>query len=158
MRAVLYLAVLALAPCAALADFTGRVVKIADGDTLTVLVDRKQIKVRLSDIDAPERKQPFGTRSRQSLSAICGGKSAQVDDRGKDRYGRTLDRVTCASIDANAEQLRRGMAWVYERFAPKDSPLYALQLEAQTARRGLWHEPRPVPPWEWRANKMKTTQ
>ena len=135
------------------AEFAGRVVAIADGDTLTVLVERKPIKVRLVDIDAPERKQPFGTRSRQSLSEICGGKTAQVDDRGQDRYGRTLGRVICAGVDANAEQVRRGMAWVYERYAPKDSPLYAVQAEARPARRGLWQDARPVPPWEWRRRK-----
>jgi endonuclease YncB( thermonuclease family) len=66
--------------------------------------------VRLVDIDAPEKKQPFGTRSRQSLSEICGGKDAQVGDRGKDRFGRTLGQVNCAGVDANAEQVRRGMA------------------------------------------------
>jgi len=88
---------------AAAGEFVGKVVKVQDGDTLTVLVDRKQVRVRLVDIDAPERKQPFGTRSRQSLSEICGGKTAQIDDRGKDRYGRTLGRVSCAGVDANAE-------------------------------------------------------
>jgi endonuclease YncB( thermonuclease family) len=125
-------------------------VAIQDGDTLTMLVSRKQIKVRLVDIDAPERKQPFGTRSRQSLFEICGGKSARFDDRGEDRYGRTLGQVACAGVDANEEQVRRGMAWVFERYAPKDSPLYALQAEARAAKRGLWQDARPVPPWDWR--------
>ena len=67
--------------------------------------------------------------------------------------GRTLGRVSCAGVDANAEQVRRGMAWVYVRYAPKYSPLYAVQAEARAARRGLWHDPNPVPPWKWRTRK-----
>jgi endonuclease YncB( thermonuclease family) len=141
----------ALTICDARPDtISGRVIGIQDGDTLTVPVARKQVKVRLSDIDAPERRQPFGTRSRQSLSEICGGKTAQVDDRGKDRYGRTLGIVRCAGVDANAEQVRRGMAWVYVRYAPKDSPLYAAQAGAQNGRQRLWQDASPVPPREWR--------
>jgi endonuclease YncB( thermonuclease family) len=131
-------------------ELAGRVVSIQDGDTLTVLVSRRQIKVRLADIDAPERKQPFGTRSRQSLADLCAGKDARIAEQGKDRSGRTLGRVNCAGVDANAEQVRRGLAWVYERYAPKGSPLYAVQTEARTARRGLWQVAKPVPPWQWR--------
>ena len=132
------------------AEFSGKVVAVADGDTLTVLVDRRQVKVRLTDIDAPEKKQPFGARSKQSLADMCAGKAANVDDHGKDRYGRTLGHVTCAGVDANAEQVRHGMAWVYERYAPKGSPLYGLQAQAQREHRGLWADPRPIAPWEWR--------
>lgn len=131
-------------------ELVGRVVKITDGDTLTVLVAKKQIKVRLTDIDAPERRQPFGTRSRQSLAELCAGKDARVAEHGEDRYGRTLGRVYCAGVDSNAEQTRRGMAWVYAKYATKDSPLYDLQREAQAMRRGLWTDPKPMPPWEWR--------
>jgi endonuclease YncB( thermonuclease family) len=115
-----------------------------------VLVSRQQIKVRLSDIDAPERKQPFGTRSRQSLADLCAGKDARIAEQGKDPYGRTLGRVSCAGVDANAEQVRRGMAWVYVRYAPKDSPLYQLERAARLDRRGLWRDDAPVPPWQWR--------
>lgn len=134
----------------ALADFTGKVVAVADGDTLTVLHDREQIKVRLVVIDAPEKAQAFGNRSKQSLSDLCFGKTATLSDQGKDRYRRTLARVTCDGIDANAEQVRRGMAWVYRRYAPIDSPLYAVEGEAKAAKRGLWADADPIPPWEWR--------
>ena len=144
---------LCLAKAVSAAEFVGRVVAIADGDTLTVLASREQIKVRLSDIDAPERKQPFGARSRQSLAELCGTREATVLEGGKDRYGRTLGRVICGGVDANTEQVRRGMAWVYERYAPKDSPLYAMQARARAEQRGLWADPRPVPPWEWRADE-----
>lgn len=125
-------------------------VSVHDGDTLTVLIERRQMKVRLSDIDAPELGQPFGTRSRQSLAELCFGKPASLDVRGRDRYQRTIARVTCAGTDANAEQVRRGYAWTFTRYARADSPLYALQREARAARRGLWNDPSPVPPWDWR--------
>ncbi|MBX3646760.1 MAG: thermonuclease family protein [Rhodocyclaceae bacterium] len=148
MRAIVLLSTLFVIP--ALADsIAGRVVGVSDGDTLTLLSGREQIKVRLTEIDAPEKAQPFGNRSKQSLSALCFNKSAKLDDQGKDRYGRTLARVHCDGIDANAEQVRRGMAWVYDRYVT-DRSLYGLQDEARGARRGLWADPSPMPPWEWR--------
>jgi len=97
------LLLLSSGPLAHADELLGRVVKITDGDTLVVLLAKKQIKVRLTDIDAPERKQAFGTRSRQSLAELCAGKDARVAEQGKDRYGRTLGRVYCAGVDANAE-------------------------------------------------------
>ena len=141
---------LLLAVNSAQADVRGRVVSVHDGDTLTVLVDRHQLKVRLTDIDAPELKQPFGTRSRQSLAELCFGKEASLDVRGRDRYQRTLATVTCAGTDANAEQVRRGYAWTYTRYARADSPLIAIQSEARSAHRGLWADPAAVAPWDWR--------
>lgn len=137
-------------PSLTYADFTGKVVAVADGDTLTVLRDREQIKVRLVEIDAPEKAQAFGNRAKQSLSDLCFGKNATLAEQGKDRYGRTLARVTCDGMDANAEQVRRGMAWVYRKYAPKDAPLYAVEGEAKAAKRGLWADADPIPPWEWR--------
>ena len=126
-----------------------------DGDTLTVLIDRRQVKVRLADIDAPESKQTFGTRSRQSLAALCFNKEARLETQGKDRYGRIVATVYCAEANANAVQVQQGMAWVFERYASRGSPLYALQNEAKAAKRGLWGDPRPVPPWEWRRSQRK---
>lgn len=143
----------ALALCfSAYADFTGRVVSIADGDTLTVLIDRQQVKVRLVEIDAPEKSQAFGNRSKQSLSDMCFDREAQVQDKGKDRYGRTLGRVYCVGMDANAEQIKRGMAWVYDKYVT-DHSLYRLQDEAKAARLGLWADAKPMPPWEWRHSR-----
>jgi endonuclease YncB( thermonuclease family) len=137
VRAVLLFVVLALAPCIALADFTGRVVKVSDGDTLIVLVNKKQIRVRLDAIDAPELKQAFGKRSRQSLAELCAAKNAHVAERGKDRYGRTIGVVICAAVEANSEQVRRGMAWVFVKYAPAGSPLYRLEARARGERAGL---------------------
>ena len=142
-------------PHAQSAVITGRVVSVQDGDTFTVLVDRQQIKVRLADIDAPESKQPFGTRSRQSLAALCFNKEALLETQGEDRYGRTIATVHCAKTNANSAQVRQGMAWVFDRYASPSSPLYALQNEAKAARRGLWGDPHPVPPWEWRRGQRK---
>ena len=143
---------------AAAHDIVGRVIGVSDGDTITLLVAREQIKIRLADIDAPESRQPFGTRSKQSLSEICYNKSATAEPVSKDRYGRTVARLVCGPTDANAEQVRRGMAWVFDRYARPDSALYALQTRARTDGRGLWSDPHPIPPWEWRARERERTQ
>jgi len=149
---------LLLAAFPALADVQGRVVTIHDGDTMTVLIDHRQVRVRLVDIDAPELKQPFGTRSRQSLSNLCFGKVASLDIRGRDRYNRTLARVTCSGADANAEQVRRGYAWTFVRYARADSPLFAIEREARAAHRGLWQDPAPVAPWDWRRSVQQSSR
>jgi len=132
-----------------------RVVSVHDGDTLTVLIERKQVKVRLTDIDAPELGQPFGARSKQSLSEMCFGKVASLDVRGQDRYKRSLAIVTCAGTDANAEQVRRGYAWTYTRYAPRNSPLHAIEHEARASHLGLWADTAPVAPWDWRRSGRK---
>lgn len=125
---------------------------MADGDTLTVLVDRRQVKVRLTEIDAPEKKQPFGERSKQSLAEMTFGKNVRIVTYGTDRFRRTLGRVYVGQQDVSAEQVRRGMAWVFDRYVT-DYTLYPIQDEAKAAKRGLWADPHPVPPWEWRAVK-----
>jgi endonuclease YncB( thermonuclease family) len=149
-----FIACLAAASWPARADFVGRVVKVSDGDTLTVLADRKEIKVRLDAIDAPELRQPFGRQAQRSLAEICASRTARVVEKGHDRYGRTVSRIACDGVDANAEQVRRGMAWVFVRYAPRSSPnsapLYGLQDEARATRRGLWADPQPTAPWDWR--------
>ncbi|MCJ9707769.1 thermonuclease family protein [Bordetella hinzii] len=155
IRAMLAGCLFALAAAAHAGELRGRVVAVADGDTLTILdASRQQHRIRLAEIDAPEKGQPFGQRSKQSLSGLCFGREAVIEDRGHDRYGRTIGRVSCAGIDANAEQVRRGMAWVFDRYAT-DRSLYAIQDEARAARRGLWSDAAPVPPWEWRAQHRR---
>jgi endonuclease YncB( thermonuclease family) len=113
--------------------FEAAVVRVVDGDSLVVLAERQQVRVRLKEIDAPELKQAFGKRSQQSLVQICDKKTARVSWTEKDRNGRTLGRVWCGGIDANAEQVRRGMAWVFDRYV-KDRSLYPLQDAARSAR------------------------
>ena len=132
------------------------VIGIADGDTLTTRCETptrmKNVKVRLAEIDAPEKGQAFGNRSKQHLSDLCFRKPAKVRPQTKDRYGRTVARVTCSGVDSNAEQVRAGMAWVFDKYVIGRA-LYAVQDEARTARRGLWADAMPVAPWEWRQSK-----
>jgi endonuclease YncB( thermonuclease family) len=152
MRALLPLLLLVLAQPAGAEVAVGKVVRVSDGDTLTLLVDRKQLKVRLIEIDAPESKQAFGERSRKSLGEMCAGQQATVSHQGRDKYGRVLGRVQCQGLDANAEQVRRGMAWVYDRYVT-DRSLYALQNDARAARAGLWADKHPTAPWDWRKHR-----
>jgi endonuclease YncB( thermonuclease family) len=129
---------------------SGRVTHIVDGDTLDIMLNETRVRVRLLDIDAPKQGQADGIRSRQSLIQICGGGLALLDAKGRDRNGRVLGRVTCNGTDAGSEQVRRGMAWVFDRYSRPESPLYAIQDEARAAHRGLWARKDPVPPWDWR--------
>ena len=148
LRLIALLLCAAASPAAA--DLSCKVVGVSDGDTITALCQsREQVKVRLAEIDAPEKAKPFGAKSKQSLSDLCFGKAAQIAEQDRDRYGRTVARVRCAGIDANAEQVRRGFAWVYDRYVT-DPNLYPLQDTAQAERRGLWADSAPTPPWEWR--------
>lgn len=130
----------------ALAD---QVIGIADGDTLTVLHGQKPLRIRLADIDAPEKKQAFGERSKQSLSDLCFGKDATYKAKMIDPYGRTVARVKCVGADVNRIQVERGLAWVYDQYNT-DRSLPALQASAKAEHRGLWADKSPVPPWEYR--------
>jgi len=142
-------AVILAATAAQAGELRGRVVAVTDGDTLTILDAGRQHRIRLAGIDAPEKRQPYGQRSKQSLSDLCYGQDAVIEDNGRDRYGRTIGRVWCAGIDANAEQVRRGMAWVIDRYST-DKGLNTIQDEAREARRGLWADSSPIEPWVWR--------
>jgi endonuclease YncB( thermonuclease family) len=157
-RAIVGATLAAAFSCSAWADFTGKVVAVADGDTLTVLVDGRQVKVHLAEIDAPELKQPFGQRSRQSLADLCFGKDAVVREARRDRYGRTIGRVECSGTDASAEQVRLGLAWVYQRNRESTSPLYFLEDAAQRSHEGLWADKSPAPPWRWRRGEKRRLQ
>lgn len=141
------------------AALQGRVVGVADGDTLTILDEHKQQhRVRLAEIDAPESNQPFGNRSKQLLSNLCYRKQAEVRNIGSDRYQRVVGTVYCDGEDANAELVRQGLAWVYIQYARVGSPLFALEQEARNAKRGLWSDPNAAPPWEWRRGSRASTR
>lgn len=140
---------LALLLASALPAYADKVIGIADGDTLTVLHDQKPLKIRLADIDAPEKKQAFGQASKQSLSDMCFGKDATYRAQAIDKYGRTAARVTCAGIDANRAQVELGMAWAYTQYN-RDGGLPAVQAAARSSRKGLWADKAPMPPWEFR--------
>ena len=132
------------------ADFlTGKVVSIADGDTLTILVNREQVKIRLAEIDTPEKGQPWGNRAKQALSRKVFGKMARVEIETVDRYGRTVGKVWVDDRDICREMVREGHAWVYRRYL-RDRSLLKDERAAQQAATGLWGLPNPVPPWEWR--------
>lgn len=134
------------------ADLVGQVVGIMDGDTIDVLVDRQPVRVRLAQIDAPEKRQAFGTRSRQALAELVFRQSVTVTDAGRDRYGRIIGTVYVRGMDVNAEMVREGMAWVYRQYA-RDHALYELERQAKASKRGLWADPEPVAPWEYRRSK-----
>lgn len=127
-----------------------RVVGVHDGDSITALAaDNVQLKVRLDGIDAPELKQPFSTQAKAALSGLVFGKVVSLHITGRDRYKRTLAVVVAGGVNVNRELVRLGLAWRYEAYS-KDAALLAAQNEAKAARRGLWGDPTPIPPWEWR--------
>lgn len=129
---------------------TGKVVRVSDGDTVTLLVEgKKQHRVRLAEIDAPESGQAYGRKSKESLLNLCGGESAVVQVHEVDRYGRAVGRVVCAGVDTTVEQVRTGMAWVYDGYV-RDRSLYDLQTAARSSRVGLWGDSSPIEPWRWR--------
>lgn len=137
-------------------EIHGRVVAVYDGDTLTLLTaDKAQVKVRLAEIDTPERKQPWGARAKQALSDLVYGREVRIEVETIDRYGRTVGRVFVdhgdGEIYANAEMVRTGNAWCYRKYS-KDPRIVAYEDEARAAGRGLWSLPEVerTPPWQWR--------
>ncbi len=129
-----------------------RVVGVSDGDTLTCLTaDRQQVRTRLAEVDAPESRQPYGSRAKQVLSALAFGKQVVLQVQDTDRYGRTVARVLAGGADVNAELVRQGAVWVYRQYN-RDRSLLVLEEQARTARRGLWALPESerMTPWEWR--------
>lgn len=141
--------VAALVATAAAADFSGRVVAVADGDTITVRDGARDVHVRLWGIDAPERGQPWSKRARDALVARALRRDARVVERGVDAYGRTLARVSVDGTDLAEAQLRDGWAWVFRRYTD-DPALVTLEDAARAARRGLWADRDPEPPWRFR--------
>ena len=140
----------AAASCASAAEIRGKVARVEDGDTLVVMEARREIRVRLESIDAPGLDQPFGRASRKSLAALCSGKPVRVTGLRRAPGQAAIGRVYCGRADASAHQVRTGMAWMYVRYADPDSPLYRLEYEARLKRLGLWSDPRPMAPWDWR--------
>ena len=138
---------------------SGRVVGVADGDTVTVLdASRQQHKIRLMGIDAPEKKMPWGNRSKQSLSDLVSEQQVQVEYSKKDRYGRTVGKVIVDGVDTNLAQIKAGMAWHYKQYQREqsvaDRAAYArAEEEARASKRGLWKDTEPVPPWDWRKSQ-----
>jgi len=151
MNFLLTLTLLSALTCNA-STIEGRVVGIADGDTVTVLdADNVQHKIRLGSIDAPEKKQPFGQRSKESLSALVFDKTVTVATTKRDRYGRAVGKIMVNGMDANLAQVSRGFAWHYKAYqreqSANDRTLYAFAEEqARASRQGLWRDAAPIPP------------
>lgn len=141
------------------ADFTGTVVKVTDGDTINVLEAGNILhKVRLTGIDAPERSQPYGRKSQQYLADMVAGKQVFVESDKRDRYGRDLGKVMLSGRDINLEQVKAGMAWWYRYYKkqqpPDDQMAYeAAEDNAKANKLGLWADPNPINPYEWRKSR-----
>jgi endonuclease YncB( thermonuclease family) len=147
---------LALLPPSAGADtLIGKVVAVADGDTLTVLVEQKTVRVRVTGIDAPEKGQSFGQASKRGLSECAFGQQIEVAWRKKDRYGRTVGKVMAGNVDCGLRQVEQGLAWHYKAYAKEqavsDRDAYGeAERAARAGRVGLWSDAAPVAPWEYR--------
>ncbi len=163
LRAIIVLCFFSLSAHAE--TLSGRVVGVADGDTVTVLdADHQQHKIRLQGIDAPEKAQPFGQRSKENLSRLVFNKNVRVDWTKRDRYNRIVGKVwvqpsgcpNCPmTLDAGHAQITVGLAWWYRKYASEqpaqDRGQYEFsEQEAKAKRVGLWRDPEPIPPWEWR--------
>ena len=135
-------------------DFTGPVVSVLDGDTIEVLHNNRAERIRLSGIDCPEKGQAYGQKAKYAASGLVFGKEIILQTHGKDKYGRTLADVLLADgTNVNYELVKGGWCWWYRKYAPGDVKLEKLESEARESRMGLWADPHPVPPWEWRKHK-----
>jgi endonuclease YncB( thermonuclease family) len=151
-RLIAALLLLSVASVAMAESIEGRVIGITDGDTFTLLTpDLREVKVRVAEIDAPERGQPYATRSRQQLAQLIFRQEVTLDVQVMDRYGRPVGRPMVGDVDVTVEMIRSGAAWVYRTYSDDDE-LYELERTAKAERRGLWSLPEfeRVSPWEHR--------
>lgn len=134
----------------------GLVVGVSDGDTITVLDQQKNsYKIRLQGIDAPEKKQAFGEKSKQSLHDLVHSKQVRIEYDKEDKYGRIVGKVTVDDVDVCLQQLVLGMAWHYKKYqneqSVSDRALYSeTELKSKSLKLGLWSDDTPMPPWEFR--------
>lgn len=128
------------------------VIGVSDGDTLTVRDGDVKAVLRLAEIDAPERTQPYSQVSRRNLETLCHqAKDVRYERVDTDRYGRTVAHVWCDGVHVNWQQVEDGLAWCFTRYLKQPDVCLPLEKAAQEAKRGLWREPRPVAPWDFRA-------
>lgn len=147
------LLLLLVSVCAYGESFTGKVVGVTDGDSISVLHGGRAESVRLHGIDAPERGQPFANVAKKHLSDLVFGQLVRVEIRSKDRYQRTVADVYAGALLVNHEMVRAGFAWWFRRYAPRDARLRSLEEQARESRRGLWQDAEPVAPWEFRRRR-----
>ena len=155
--------ILAAASCTSFADqLVGKVIKVTDGDTVNVLTsDNETHKIRLSGIDAPEKKQAFGNRSKQALADLIDGKTVNVEYNKLDRYQRVVGKITFNGQDVNLRQIKLGLAWHYKKYEKEqdveDRSIYAnAEYLAQRDKLGLWYDPNPSAPWDFRKQKRES--
>jgi len=150
----LLLIVCLVTACSSVSDgLSGEVVKIADGDTFTLLTrSKEQVKVRLAEIDTPERGQPYYQKAKDALADKVFQQIVQIEVVDTDRYGRTIGKVYLNGTYVNARMVAEGHAWVYRDYSD-DPKMLELESEAQQQSLGLWALPEQIPPWEWRAQK-----
>ena len=152
MKNLLFIALL-LSATNCFGEDSFRVVGIHDGDSITVLsVEKKQIKIRLEGIDAPELKQAFGSRAREHLSSLIMGKDVTLIVKGEDLYKRTLSKILLGAQDVNLSMVRDGFAWHYSKYS-KDKKFAEAEAEARIKKKGLWMDQNPVAPWDYRSNE-----
>jgi len=132
--------------------WSGKVVSVTDGDTIKVLHNSLQVKIRLYGIDTPEKKQAFGQKAKQFTADMVAGQVVDIEEVTMDRYGRTVGIVRTGSDCLNEELIKAGYAWVYTQYC--DRPIcdkwQQFEHAAKADRKGLWHDKNPIPPWEWR--------
>ena len=135
-------------------NLTGKVVSVADGDTITILTDNKQTRIRLAEIDTPEKNQPYGKKAKKALSDFIFGKTVRIEIETIDRYGRTVGTIFSEGLNINKEMVKAGHAWVYVQYA-KDKTLFDLEKNAKENQLGLWALPEGerIAPWQWRRGK-----
>ena len=156
LKRLLALALLYISCELGAATIQGKVVGVADGDTITVLdATNTQHKIRLQGIDAPEKAQAFGQKSKQSLERLVHSKQVTIEFQKKDKYGRTVGKVVLNGLDVCLEQIKLGMAWHYKPFASEqskeDRETYAqAELATRAKALGLWKDKHPASPWEFR--------
>jgi len=150
-----YLAVsvflLLLIPSLAFGDLSGPVIAVLDGDTIEVLHNSRAERIRLHGIDCPEKGQAYGQRAKQAASALVFGQQITLQTYGLDKYGRTIaDVLLPDGTTVNHELVKDGWCWWYRKYAPQDAALEKLEKEAREAKKGLWVDPAPIPPWVYR--------
>jgi micrococcal nuclease len=130
-------------------------VGVKDGDTIVVVLDSKQVTIRLAEVDCPEKRQAFGQRAKQFTSNLCFGKEVSIVSRGTDRYGRTIAIVYVDDDKVlNKELVKAGMAWQYKQYS-HDSEYEKLEQEARAQKAGLWVDADPEAPWLFRKDRGK---
>lgn len=130
----------------------GKVVNVSDGDTISVLHDGQQTKIRLYGIDCPEKAQSYGQKSREMTSAMVAGRTVEVEVKDTDRYGRSVGLVSIDGVSLNEAMVRNGYAWVYRQYCKERfcSDWIALESTARQQQKGMWADSHIIPPWDWR--------